>query len=112
MTIEFHPSFRRAFGPAAVFQFYYDADVAGCWEWKGGRSGNGYGMFYLGYVNRKTAQVLAHRFQYERLVGPIPPNMTIDHLCRNRACVNPSHMEVVTNRENILRGECVSAVNA
>lgn len=48
--------------------------------------------------------VLVHRKVYELLVGPIPDGMTIDHLCRNRKCCNPDHLEVVTMRENVLRG--------
>lgn len=72
----------------------------GCWVFhKPGRR-NGYGA--LG-VEGKT--VYAHRYTYERLVGEIPSGMVIDHLCRNRACCNPDHMEVVTQRENVLRGE-------
>ena len=74
-----------------------------CWLWMGAKV-KGYGSFRFG----KRA-VLAHRFSYERFVGPIPDELTIDHLCRNRACVNPLHMEVVTMHENWRRGESVSA---
>jgi hypothetical protein len=49
--------------------------------------------------------VIVHRFSYEFFVGPIPAGLTIDHLCRNRACFNPVHLEAVTQRENTLRGE-------
>lgn len=55
---------------------------------------------------------LNHRVMYEGLVGPIPTGMTLDHLCRNRACCNPEHLEPTTLRENTLRGEAVSAINA
>jgi len=55
---------------------------------------------------------LTHRVMYEGLVGPIPDGMTLDHLCRNRACCNPEHLEPTTIRENTLRGEAASAINA
>ena len=54
---------------------------------------------------------LAHRMIYELLVGPIPDGLEIDHLCRNRGCVNPGHMEPVTHRENLMRGDTVAAAN-
>ena len=56
--------------------------------------------------------VMAHRAAYEVRIGPIPDGMVIDHLCRNRACINPAHMEPVTNRENVLRGTGPSAQHA
>lgn len=59
----------------------------------------GYGVFNL---NGKVVQ--AHRFNYERFRGPIPPGLVLDHLCRNPACVNPEHLEPVTDRENLRRG--------
>lgn len=79
------------------------SDPSVCWEWTGTRSAKGYGVF---------SGVRAHRAAYELLVGPIPAGLTIDHLCRNRACINPAHLEPVTNRENILRGESPSAIHA
>lgn len=81
--------------------------TAGCWVWTAGRVGGGYGTFT---VDRR-AQV-AHRFAYELLVGPVPDGLQLDHLCRNRQCVNPAHLEPVTARTNLLRGEGVAAKNA
>lgn len=84
----------------------------GCWLWRGFRmTPTGYGRFN-GTVDGKARKMLAHRMIYEQLVGPIPQGMTLDHLCRNRSCVNPDHMEVVTNRINTLRGDNPCAQNA
>jgi hypothetical protein len=77
-----------------------------CWLWLGARGGH-YGSYYS-----DGKSVLAHRFAYEALVGPIPDGLQIDHLCRVRLCVNPAHLEPVTQRENILRGTGPTAVNA
>jgi len=75
-----------------------------CWLWLGKIERNGYGRFW--YNGRC---VFAHRFAYEDAKGPIPEGLSIDHLCRNRGCVNPSHLEAVTNRVNLLRGEGITA---
>lgn len=77
-----------------------------CWIWQGATS-HGYGVFRDG---EKT--VVAHKFLYERLVGKVPEGLDLDHLCRNRACVNPNHLEPVTRQVNLLRGETITASNA
>ena len=75
-----------------------------CWLWTGALTSmkpfKGYGIFW-----NKGKKRLAHRFSYERAIGPIPDGLDIDHLCRVRCCVNPEHLEPVTRLENILRGE-------
>lgn len=76
-----------------------------CWGWTGALKDNGYGEFGSG---RKTARgspevVYAHRYAYESLVGPVPEGLELDHLCRNRACVRPDHMEPVKHKENCRR---------
>lgn len=71
-----------------------------CWNWTGA-SNRGYGYIGLG---PGKGQDVAHRVAYRLLVGPIPDGLTIDHLCRNRGCVNPDHMEPVTTKVNVLRG--------
>lgn len=75
-----------------------------CWVWTATLDRHGYGTFFLGRNQR------AHRAAYELFVGPIPGGLDIDHLCRNRACVNPDHLEPVDRRTNILRGEAPTAI--
>lgn len=81
-----------------------------CWPWTGFVNPLGYGKIRVG--NHPTQQVGVHRASYELLVGPIPADLVIDHLCRNPSCVNPAHMEPVTNRVNVLRGTGAPAANA
>lgn len=81
------------------FMAKVDVQPGGCWLWFGAISAKGYGRFMLDGRNR-----LAHRVAFEIFVGPIPAGLTIDHTCEDRACVNPEHLEPVTNRENLERG--------
>jgi len=78
-----------------------------CLTWTGAKTTLGYGT--IGWQGKK---VYAHRLAYETLVGPIPEGLVIDHLCRNRACVNVNHLEPVTQGVNALRGVGVMALNA
>lgn len=84
-----------------------EAMPSGCWGWRACLDSHGYGRFGMDGKSQ-----YAHRLSYEFMIGPIPLNMTIDHLCRNRACVNPNHLEPVSLRVNLLRGVGVGAVNA
>lgn len=75
-----------------------------CWLWTGAKIGKGYGMFWIGPTLRSEHFSVAHRYAYQLLVGPIPHKKQLDHLCRVKLCVNPKHLEPVTNRENCMRG--------
>ncbi len=79
------------------FVVYFD-DID-CWVWAGAKDSWGYGVFQVEFKK----PIGAHRFAYEMLVGPIPEGLTLDHLCRGIDCVNPDHMEPVTNEENVRR---------
>lgn len=85
-----------------------EPDANGCWPWRGRKNPKGYGQLAI-----HGAIEPAHRAVYELLVGPIPPERELDHLCRNRSCVNPAHLEPVSHRENTLRSPTSpTAVNA
>ena len=81
--------------------------LTGCIEWTGCLSGGGYAQMKVG--GRST---YVHRWAWERANGPIPEGLFLDHLCRNRLCSNPDHLEPVTFRENVLRGVGETAMNA
>lgn len=85
-----------------------------CWVWVGSLNGPaGYGSFWSGTVRTGGRMVAAHRFLYELWHGqPVPDGLVIDHFCRNRRCVNPLHIEAVTQRVNVLRGRGPTARNA
>lgn len=96
-------SAKNIFNFEAKFEKGSDDD---CWLWTANLV-RGYGQFGL-----HGRMVYAHRVAYEMKYGLIPEGLYIDHLCRTRNCVNPSHMEPVTNRVNLLRGVGVAAMNA
>ncbi|WP_249139118.1 DNA (cytosine-5-)-methyltransferase [Actibacterium sp. MT2.3-13A] len=72
-----------------------------CWDWTAALNEKGYGIFWS---NDQDRSVRAHRFAYEQIDGEIPDGLELDHLCRNRKCVNPAHLEPVTGKENTRRG--------
>lgn len=92
--------------PVERFMSYVDKSGA-CWLWTGGRERRGYGFFWYG--QRLWS---AHRFSYMIHNGEIPSGLTIDHVCRNPQCVNPAHLEAVTQKVNNLRGMSDSAANS
>lgn len=75
-------------------------EVGDCWHWTAATNHKGYGRVFW-----EGRNALAHRVVYEELVGELDPELTLDHLCMNTACVNPDHLEQVTRLENKRRGE-------
>ncbi|MCC6311335.1 MAG: HNH endonuclease [Trueperaceae bacterium] len=97
--------------PAMTLREWVDARIdrngpGECWLWVGERTTDGYGRIHRRVVNPSGDQIIyaAHRVVYEMNVGPIPEGLVLDHLCFNPPCVNPDHLEPVTNRENLRRG--------
>lgn len=84
----------------ARFWSQVDVEPSGCWYWLGPINGKGYGVY---------GRWMAHRLAYTIVKGPIPDDLTLDHTCRNRSCLNPDHLEAVTNTENIRRGIAAAA---
>jgi hypothetical protein len=84
--------------PSVTERLWARLDIGDCWLWTGPVNPKGYGRIGDGRHNRYV-----HRVAYEELVGSIPDRMRLDHLCRVPRCCNPDHMEIVSDRENILR---------
>lgn len=84
-------------------RFWSKVEVGDCWTWTAAKAGKGYGKYSVS-SNGKTTYPYAHRYSWEMLVGPIPEGGVLDHLCRNRLCVNPDHLEVVDQKLNVQRG--------
>ncbi len=83
-----------------------EPETNGCWIWKGYIGDGGYGLIVLDRRRR------VHRYLYEEFIGPVPDGLVLDHLCRVRHCVNPTHLEVVTQGENLRRGMGFPGINA
>ena len=79
-------------------KFYLKDSITKCWNWIGSKDRYGYGRF--------GKHQKAHRAVFEYLKKEIPKEMDLDHLCKNKSCVNPKHLEIVTNQENVQRGKC------
>ena len=94
--------------PEERFWAKVQKDPSGCWLWAAYVMPNGYGKFGVS----KECYAYAHRFSYQLAKGEIPEGLDLDHLCRVRHCVNPDHLEPVSRRANLLRGEGHPAKNA
>ena len=100
---------RPPIGPVVRFFTRVKVLESGCWEWQGSvKPSTGYGSFSA------DGECSPHRWIYKKVIGPLKRgrSWSIDHLCRNRICVNPQHLEQVTRKENILRGEGITAEHA
>jgi hypothetical protein len=91
------------------WQYVHPEPNTGCWLWSGSTSTGGYG-YILDYEGAAKKAMRAHRWAYEKLRGPIPDGLHLDHLCRVRCCVNPDHLEAVTSGENTRRGNAGAAL--
>jgi len=96
--------------PRLPSRFWNKVEVTadGCWLWRAAHNERGYGNLSFG----GKPGVSAYRLAYNTLVGSVPDGLELDHICRAPACVNPHHLEIVTHRENILRGNTTPAKHA
>lgn len=99
------PTFRRGVPARPLAERFWEKvnkdAPSGCWEWMGTKNDLGYGVFF---VKKGHSGKRAHRIAFELVKGAIPAGLELDHLCRNPSCVDPTHLEPVTHRVNILRG--------
>lgn len=82
---------------------HMNISIGNCWIWAGKVSPKGYGIYQI-LIDKQWVSHPAHKLLYENLIGPVPKGKVLDHLCRVRQCINPEHLEIVTNAENIRRG--------
>lgn len=94
-------------GPVPAWQ----PELGCCWQWKAATSDTGYGLFSIPRPDGGYTHVGAHQFSYWLCVGDVPSGLELDHLCRNRRCVAPSHLEAVTHQVNMLRSTSPIAAN-
>lgn len=93
--------------PDRFWEKVFPEPNTGCWLWGGAWCSEGYGSFRMG---GKTVKV--HRLSFITLGSLIPSGLQLDHLCRQRSCVNPDHLEPVTARENVRRGNGPAGINS
>jgi hypothetical protein len=108
---DYGPDFGDARLPDRFWDKVSPEPNTGCWLWMAQLNDSGYGIFRMPRPGR-SYNARAHRLAFEALVEPIADELVCDHLCRTRACVNPAHLEPVTHKVNILRGEGPSAANS
>jgi hypothetical protein len=85
-------------------RFWSKVDATGdCWEWTG-QAVQGYGSFTSRASGTRSGRIGAHRWAYQTLIGPVPEGLVLDHRCRNTRCVSPTHLDPVTQGENVRRG--------
>lgn len=101
--LKFRPAKPKPTEEEKFYKYISKDPVSGCWLWLGHKNRRGYGTFYVSRLTFK-GHLKAHRWVYERFVGPISDGLEIDHLCCVSSCVNPEHLEPVTHDENIRRG--------
>jgi hypothetical protein len=105
--IKNNPLGRRPVDPLKRFVKHVAVQLHGCIFWLGSRTKFGYGKFRVGGRGSKT--VVAHKFAYESIYGPLTPGVVLDHLCRQPSCVNVLHLEAVTQRVNLMRSDLTDA---